>query len=195
MYFPTEPGVARTAWRVLIWEPVNAYYVIVDAETGKMLWRKNISDDQTAAATYNVYANTTSPSRSMDSPAPGTPGPLDPTTNFQAALGTRTNVSLIGNEASPDALTFNNNGWINDGTNGTDGNTSGNATIAGLDIDGTNGVDAPTNGTGRVFNFTCTPGNVTGGVDGGDDNQSVGCRGLAVTQLFYIHQSLPRCAL
>src|SRR5688572_7586412 len=32
MYFPTEPGVAIPAWRVLIWEPVDAYYVIVDAE-------------------------------------------------------------------------------------------------------------------------------------------------------------------
>jgi hypothetical protein len=35
MYFPTEPGVARAAWRVLIWQPVYSYYVIVDAETGK----------------------------------------------------------------------------------------------------------------------------------------------------------------
>ena len=33
MYFPTEPGVAVPAWRVLIWQPVNAYYVIVDAQT------------------------------------------------------------------------------------------------------------------------------------------------------------------
>ncbi len=55
MYFPTEPGVARAAWRVLIWQPVNAYYVIVDAETGTMLWRKNITEDQTQTATYQVY--------------------------------------------------------------------------------------------------------------------------------------------
>jgi hypothetical protein len=37
MYFPIEPGLAVPAWRVLIWEPVNAYYVIVDAESGTML--------------------------------------------------------------------------------------------------------------------------------------------------------------
>src|SRR6185369_13095879 len=52
MYFPTEPGVAVPAWRVLIWEPVNAFYVIVDAQTGTMLWRKNITDDQTQSANY-----------------------------------------------------------------------------------------------------------------------------------------------
>ena len=40
------------AWRVLIWQPVNAFYVIVDAETGTMLWRKNITEDQTQSATY-----------------------------------------------------------------------------------------------------------------------------------------------
>jgi subtilisin-like proprotein convertase family protein len=186
MYFPTEPGVARAAWRVLIWEPVNAYYVIVDAEDGTMLWRKNIAQDQTQAATYNVYANTTSLAKTMDSPAPGTPGPLDPTTNFQAALGTRTDVTLIGNEAA-DGLTFNNNGWITDGTNGTNGNTSGNAVIAGLDIDGINGVDAPQNGTNRVFSFSYTPGNVTGGVDGGDANNGAAIRSGAVTQLFYLN--------
>ena len=59
MYFPTEPGVARAAWRVLIWQPANAYYVMVDAETGTMLWRKNITEDQTQPATYNVYSNPT----------------------------------------------------------------------------------------------------------------------------------------
>ena len=195
MYFPTEPGVAVPAWRVLIWEPVNAYYVIVDANTGTMLWRKNISADQTQSSTYNVYANTSSLSSSLDSPAPASPGPLDPTvtTPFQAPLAARTNVTLIGNEAAQ-GLTFNNNGWINDGANGVNGETQGNATIAGLDIDGTNGVDAPLPGVGRVFTSTCTPGNVTGGVDGGDDNQSVQCRALAVTQLFYLtnryHDSL-----
>ncbi|HUR99819.1 MAG TPA: hypothetical protein VMZ26_17270 [Pyrinomonadaceae bacterium] len=57
MYFPTEPGVAVPSWRVLIWEPVDAYYVIVDAATGTMLWRKNITNDQTQTATYNVYRN------------------------------------------------------------------------------------------------------------------------------------------
>ena len=43
MYFPTEPGVAVPSWRVLIWEPRDAYYIIVDAASGEMLWRKNIT--------------------------------------------------------------------------------------------------------------------------------------------------------
>ena len=57
VYFPTEPGVAVPAWLVLIWQPVNAYYVVVDAQSGTMLWRKNITEDQSESATYNVYAN------------------------------------------------------------------------------------------------------------------------------------------
>ncbi|HEX9961606.1 MAG TPA: hypothetical protein VGB00_11770, partial [Pyrinomonadaceae bacterium] len=73
MYFPTEPGVAVPAWRVLIWLPVNAFYVIVDAETGAMLWRKNITEDQTQAATYSVYANPNAMINVADNPFALTP--------------------------------------------------------------------------------------------------------------------------
>ena len=187
MYFPTEPGVARTAWRVLIWEPVNAYYVIVDAETGTILWRKNITDDQIQSATYNVYSTTANLGKALDSPSPGNPipGTIDPTipTPFQAAAVSRTNVTLIGNEGP---LSFNNLGWITDGTNGTDGFTDGNAVQAGLDIDGINGVDAPQNGTGRVFSFTYNPSNVTAGIEGGDALTGTAYRGGVVTNLFYL---------
>lgn len=184
MYFPTEPGVAVPAWRVLIWQPVNAYYVIVDAATGTMLWRKNITSDQTQQATYNVYSSTLNLGKSMNSPAPLIPGPIDPTTHTQAPLGARTNITLIGNEGP---LSFNTNGWMTDGTNGVNGNTSGNALIAGLDRDGTNGVDAPQSGFSRIFNFSYIPGNVTGGVDGGDSPLLVAYQGGAVTQLFYLN--------
>ena len=68
MYFPTEPGVAVPAWRVLIWEPVNAYYVIVDAQNGTVLWRKNITQDQTQTATFNVYTNSVAMVNSNQSP-------------------------------------------------------------------------------------------------------------------------------
>jgi hypothetical protein len=70
VYFPIEIGVVRTAWRFFLWEKVNAYYIIVDAETGKLLWRKNITDFQTKSATYNIYKD--------DSPTPYSPGPLSP---------------------------------------------------------------------------------------------------------------------
>src|SRR4029079_13110755 len=78
MYFPTEPGVAVPAWRVLIWQPADAYYVVVDAQDGTILWRKNITSDQTQAATYNVYAATNNLAKSLDSPSPGNPSPVFP---------------------------------------------------------------------------------------------------------------------
>src|SRR6476661_2500947 len=96
MYFPTEPGVAVPAWRVLIWQPVNAFYVIVDAKTGTMLWRKNVTEDQTQSATYQVYNNTNSFIGAADSPAPLSPGPLVATANTQGVIGTRSNTTFIG---------------------------------------------------------------------------------------------------
>ena len=70
----------------MIWQPVNAYYVIVDAETGTMLWRKNITEDQTQTATYQIYPNANAMMDSADSPAPLTPGPIDPTLGTQAPI-------------------------------------------------------------------------------------------------------------
>ena len=178
MYFPTEPGVAVPAWRVLIWQPVNAYYVIVDAATGTMLWRKNITEDQTQTATYQVYNNTNAYLQAADSPAPLSPGPVDPTLGTQGPLGTRTNVTLIGNEAPN---TFNNNGWITDGANITDGN----ALEAGIDRDGINGVDAPQTGApNRVFDSTWNP--PPGSPPPGDDPLTPQAQRGAVIQMFYM---------
>ncbi len=178
MYFPTEPGVARTAWRVLIWEPVNAYYVIVDAQTGTMLWRKNISEDQTQSATYNVYANPLSIINTADSPAPLTPGPINPGLGTQGTLLARTDVTLIGNEGT---LSFNNNGWITDGANITDGNNL----EAGIDRDGINGVDATQAGTpNRVFTSTWNP--PPGNPGPGDTPLTAQAQRGAVIQMFYI---------
>jgi hypothetical protein len=98
MYFPTEPGVAVPAWRVLIWQPVNAFYVIVDAETGTLLWRKNITEDQTQSATYSVYVNPNAMVNVADNPFPMTPGPIAPNGTQGAAIS-RTSVVRIGNEA------------------------------------------------------------------------------------------------
>src|SRR5215203_3315067 len=145
IYFPTEPGVAVPSWRVIIWEPVNVYMVIVDAETGTLLWRKNATEEQTQTATYNVYTNPDAMINAADSPAPSSPGPSNPNFGTQAFNKTRANVTRVGNE---EPYTFNNNGWINDGGNSTDGN----AVEAGLDRDSTNGVDAPQFGSPfRVF--------------------------------------------
>jgi len=198
MYFPTEPGVARAAWRVLIWQPVNAFYVIVDAETGTVLWRKNITEDQTQPASFNVYANPNAMINVADNPFPLTPGPTTPNGTQGAALA-RTLITRVGNEAP---YSFNNNGWITDGGNETDGN----ANEAGLDRDTTNGVDT-VNGRAagnpsRTFNFPVSPLNPN--TNSGDSPTPAGevvtpCASIvqphgmndpqraAVTQLFYIN--------
>ncbi len=181
MYFPTEPGVVRTAWRVLIWQPNNAYYVVVDAETGAMLWRKNITADQTQTATYNIYYNANNMLKAAHNPAPLVPTPFDPAVGTQGTLIPRTDISVIGSEAPN---TFNNLGWLTDGTNTTDGNN----VQAGLDRDGTDGVDAAGVATGtpnRVFSYAYTPapGTTTAG-----DEPTAGTQyqqGI-VTNLFYI---------
>ncbi|MBP9664776.1 MAG: hypothetical protein KBD94_09145, partial [Pyrinomonadaceae bacterium] len=133
-YFPTEPGVARAAWRVFIDKGVAAYYVIVDAETGTMLWRKNLVNDQTQTATYNVYGNPNSPMDVSENPNPITPGPTSPS-GVQGLQIARVNRTLIGNEGP---LSFNDLGWITDSTGPsgcpTCGWTDGNAVEAGLNI-------------------------------------------------------------
>lgn len=186
MYFPTEPGVARTAWRVLIWKPVNAYYVVVDAETGTMLWRKNITEDQAATATYQVYRNANAYMPAHDSPAPLTPGPVDPTLGTQGALlSSRSSVTLIGNESPNDGM--NNLGWMTDGTNFTDGNN----VEAGIDRVAPNGVDAPQPGDGtcpgagcRTFTSTWNP--PPGNPAPGDDPLTAQAQRGAVIQMFYV---------
>ncbi|MDQ4123303.1 MAG: M36 family metallopeptidase [Acidobacteriota bacterium] len=180
IYFPTESGVSRPAWRVIVWETGAGYIVIVDAETGTLLWRKNAFDQQTQAATYNVYANTTSLIKSLDSPFPRSPGPINPAMGMQGEQATRTNVTLIGNE-SP--YTFNQKGWITDGDNKTDGNN----VEAGVDRELPDGVDAPITGSpNRVFDsptWNPPPGNPVGP---GDDPLSPQAQRGAVIQMFYL---------
>ncbi len=178
MYFPTEPGVAVPAWRVLIWQPVDSYYVIVDAATGSMLWRKNITEDQTQPATYNVYRNATSYLDVADSPAPFTPGPNSPD-GSQSAVVSRENLTLIGNEG---ANSFNNLGWIDDGQNQPDGNSN----EAGIDRDGINGVDLDLvfGSPNRVFSSTWNP--PPGNPSPGDNPLTEQAQRGAVIQMFYV---------
>ena len=149
-----------------------------------MLWRKNITNDQTQAATYNVYANSTSMMKSLSNPAPIVPAINDPGLGTQGTVVPRTNVTLIGNEAPN---TFNQLGWITDNANGTNGTTDGNAVEAGLDIDGINGVDpnGKADGTNRVFNFDYNP--APGNPAPGDAPTLPAYRNGAMTQLFYLN--------
>ncbi|REJ79165.1 MAG: hypothetical protein DWQ43_16155 [Acidobacteria bacterium] len=177
VFFPVAIGVARPAWQIIIWQPVNAYIVVVDGKTGELLWRKNITEDQTEAATYEVYRNANAFIDVADSPAPLTPGPNNPGDGTQGAILNRENISIIGNEGP---LSFNNNGWINDGVSVTDGN----AVEAGLDRDGTDGVDAPIPGTNRVFSSAWNP--PPGNPGPGDNPTDPAAQSGAVIQMFYI---------
>jgi hypothetical protein len=144
MYFPLEPGVATLAWRVTLVEPANAYYVMVDAQTGALLWRKNTTADQTQTATYGIYND--------DNPGPLSPSNAIPGSGIQGPGIARSIITLIGNEAPNPGM--NNLGWITDGSNVTDGNN----VEAGPDLVPPNGVDAPATGNpNRVFNFAYNP--------------------------------------
>ena len=168
VYFPLEPGVATLAYSMVLWEKVDAYYVLVDAIDGTLLWRKNITDHQTQTATYTVYTD--------DSPGPLSPSNALPGTNTQASGINRTTVTLIGNE--PPNM-FNNLGWMTDGGN----TTTGNNVDCGLDLSAPNGIDTNGRAIGspnRVFTFSYNPPPL--GMDAPTDTNY---RNGIVTNLFY----------
>ncbi len=142
-YFPTKPEVAVLAWSMVLWQDVPAYYIIVDAETGQLLWRKNITNDQTQTATYSVYDS--------DSPGPLSPTNALPGSGIQGPGVPRTTFTLIS-----ELPAFDNLGWITDGGN----TTTGNNVDAGLDLVAPNGIDPggrPTGAPLRVFDFPYNP--------------------------------------
>jgi len=85
-YFPTEPGVARAAWRVQLWLDHTAYMLVIDAQTGTVLWRKDLGESQTQSVSYNVYANANSISGILSSPAPLVPGLTRPSVRREPLL-------------------------------------------------------------------------------------------------------------
>ena len=165
IYFPIDYGVARPAWRILIWTKPAAYYVIVDAATGTLLWRKNITESQTQPAIYNVYGNSESLMKTADSPAPilfsyDCPSPLNCP---QPNLRTRQSFTLIGNEPP---YQFNQLGWIPDGENRTIGNNA----EAGIDRIAPNGIDPDGWAFGNpnrnfTYSYNPAPGNPAPGED------------------------------
>ncbi|HJR07485.1 MAG TPA: M36 family metallopeptidase [Pyrinomonadaceae bacterium] len=147
-YFPLEPGVAKLAYSLTLWERVNAYHILVGADDGRLLWRKNITSTQNQPVAYSVYDN--------DSPAPLSPTNALPGTNTQAPFISRTTFNLVS-----ELPAFDNLGWITDGAGSTPtpATTTGNNVDAGLDRDGTDGIDPagrPTSAT-RSFVYTYDP--------------------------------------
>ena len=150
LYFPTEPGVARLAWRYLFWQRSTAWNVIVDAADGRLLWRKQLTEHQTQPVSYAVYGGS-SPAVFSSLLQPQMPN------GAQAPMANRTQEILIGNEAPN---TFNSVGWIADGNN----TTAGNNVVAGLDRVAPNGIDdsgIPSGSPNRSFqpNYNPAPGN------------------------------------
>lgn len=198
-YFPIKIGSIRTAWEVLVWLPDGAFLVVIDAETGTILWQKNLTEHQTQTATYKVFSNTAAMIPVADSPNPFTPGPLSPEIGAQGSRIQRTSVTRIGNEPP---YTFNLNGWITDGQNTTDGN----AVEAGLDRENPDGIDPagkPNPNENRNFAFEFNPSNPSGVPDIGESPLPIGVtpgtcdaegtsrpmtefQKASVTQLFYI---------
>ena len=78
VYFPLAPGVARLAWATEIWGDPDVFLVVLDAEDGTVLFRKNLTDYQSQSATYNVYTD--------DSPAPLSPSTVLPGSGHRRRL-------------------------------------------------------------------------------------------------------------
>lgn|GEM_PF-6452156 len=180
VYFPLTPGHAVLAYSMVLWQPDYGYYVVVDAETGALLWRKNLTQDQTQTVTYNIYND--------DSPTPLSPTTFTAPTTTQPPGITRTDVTLISENAA-DSL-----GWIGNTAPGFNATTTGNNVDAGLDIFSPDGIDSPSDATphpdghavaaGRVFSFPYKPDgstDPTGSNDPTDTNYRMG----VVTNLFF----------
>ena len=166
VYFPLSGGAVRLAWATEIWGDPDAFLILLDAQDGTILFRKNLTSYQTQAASYNVFTG--------NSPAPMSPSTVLPGSGTQAPYVARTLLTLTGME-SPN--TFNNLGWITDGANSGNGWTDGNNVQAGIDRDGIDGVDAPVSGVNRVFNFPCSPET--------DEPVTPPCQNADVTDVFY----------
>jgi hypothetical protein len=162
IYFPIETGIVVQSWSMVLWQETPAYYSIVDADGGDVLWRKNITEEQTQPVTYSIYND--------DSPAPLSPTNALPGQNVQAPFIPRTSLSLISELAA-----FDNLGWITDG--GT--TTTGNNVDAGLDIVSPNGIDAGSRPVSPTRNFTFAYDPAT------DAPTGAAYRSGAVTNLFF----------
>ncbi|HEU4509008.1 MAG TPA: M36 family metallopeptidase [Pyrinomonadaceae bacterium] len=136
VYFPLAPGILVPAWsQVTFTKGVGDWYTLVDARSGKLLWRKNIRNDASNHnARFRVYvqADGTTPA---DSPAPLSPTTATTGSNTQPAGISPTIVSMF----TAQSLTASPNGWIDDcsagGCTAAQTQTIGNNVHAYLDRD------------------------------------------------------------
>jgi hypothetical protein len=139
MWFPGTADRMRLAWRVILMPKgtFDRYMLVVDAETGELLLRRNLTK-HAAEASYNVYTS--------DSPSPFTPGWVTPS-NQQPAETNRFLVKTAALDTNASPL-----GWIYDGTTNV---TFGNNADAFLDrnLDLLPERPRPRAGGARTFNF------------------------------------------
>jgi subtilisin-like proprotein convertase family protein len=172
MVFPLGPDDGRRAWRVVLMQPGPSYLLLIDAVSGDLLFRKNLTQDQTQTATFEVYPS--------DSPGPLSPTTATPGSGIQGPAASRGTFTFVSELAA-----FDNLGWITDGAS----TTTGNNVDGGLDLVFPDGIDAGGRATGgcvgpspacRNFAFTYAP-----PPGGADPPTGAAFRNGAVTDLFF----------
>ncbi len=140
--FPLAPGLLVRAWSLVVFTTGSQdWYAVVDAETGDLLWRKDMRDYASAQdARFRVYvqADGTTPA---DSPAPQSPNTVAPGSGMQFPEIAPTIVSM---HIAYDPVASQ-NGWINDcpagGCTANETQTLGNNVLACLDRTGGAGAN------------------------------------------------------
>ncbi|MBV9494812.1 MAG: M36 family metallopeptidase [Acidobacteria bacterium] len=133
--FPVAPGVLVPAWSLVVFTTGEAdWYAVVDAQTGDLLWRKNIRAYASAHdARFRVYVSPDGVTPA-DSPAPLSPSTAAVGSGFQAPAIAPTIVSMH-TAMNP---TYSPNGWINDcpagGCTANETQTLGNNVLVCLDL-------------------------------------------------------------
>ncbi|MGK2856988.1 MAG: M36 family metallopeptidase, partial [Thermoanaerobaculia bacterium] len=141
MLFPLAPGLLVPAWSLVVFtDGAEDWYALVDAETGDVLWRKNIRNyASTHDARFRVYvqADGVTPA---DSPAPASPNAAVPGAGTQFTEIAPTIVSMF----TAQNLTASPNGWIDDCPGGVctanETQTLGNNTLTCIDRSAPNNV-------------------------------------------------------
>jgi len=158
VWFPLSPGVLVPAWSVTMFTSGDQdWYAIVDQETGDILWRKNIrSHASIHNARFRVYTQADGKTPA-DSPAPASPTPATPGSNYQAPAISPAIVSMhsvMNSTASP-------NGWIDDCPNGVCGTqqiiTRGNNVDVCLDRIGGSNEDICDTAASSILDFNGRP--------------------------------------
>jgi uncharacterized repeat protein (TIGR01451 family) len=144
VYFPLAPGVLIPAWsQITFTDGTGDWYTLVDANTGALLWRKNIRENVSAHdARFRVYVQADGKTPA-DSCAPQSPNNVVPGAGTQFPEIAPTIVSMhsvMDATASP-------NGWIDDcpagGCTANETQTIGNNVHAYMDAVGGANANIP----------------------------------------------------